>query len=67
VTTQKQVDANRTNAKLSTGPKTAAGKEASASNAVTHGITAEKYLTLSECAEEFGAAYAARRKHYPAQ
>jgi hypothetical protein len=65
VATQKQIEANRANAKLSTGPRTPAGKEASAGNAVSHGMTAEKYLTMTESAEEFEAAFAARRRFYP--
>jgi hypothetical protein len=35
----KQFSANRMNAKLSTGPKTAAGKKAAGRNAVSHGFS----------------------------
>jgi len=42
MTTAKQTSANRRNAKSSTGPKTAAGKETSSKNALTHGLTARK-------------------------
>jgi hypothetical protein len=38
--TPAQIEANRRNARKSTGPKTAAGKAASSRNAVTHGMTA---------------------------
>ena len=34
----KQIEANRKNAQLSTGPKTAEGKSISAANAITHGL-----------------------------
>jgi hypothetical protein len=38
--TQAQILANQANARLSTGPKTAAGKARSSQNATTHGLTA---------------------------
>ena len=38
--TPAQIEANRRNARKSTGPKTAAGKAASSRNAFTHGMTA---------------------------
>jgi hypothetical protein len=38
--TPAQIEANRRNARKSTGPKTAAGKAASSRNALTHGLTA---------------------------
>ena len=38
---EKQVMANRANAKRSTGPKTAAGKALSRMNAHKHGLTAQ--------------------------
>ena len=43
-----KLEANRRNAKLSSGPKTAAGKERSSRNAVTHGLRAEKLIVLEE-------------------
>lgn len=39
---------NRTNALLSTGPRTAAGKQRSSRNAVTHGLTAASPILPSE-------------------
>jgi hypothetical protein len=38
MTSQKQIDANRANAKRSTGPRTAAGKMKSSRNALRHGL-----------------------------
>ncbi len=40
MSTQAQIDANRQNAKKSTGPKTAAGRANSAANSTRHGLTA---------------------------
>jgi hypothetical protein len=39
VATEKQIAANRANAKRSTGPKTAAGKRRSSGNAFRHGLS----------------------------
>jgi hypothetical protein len=39
VATEKQIAANRANAKLSTGPKTTAGKRRSSGNAFRHGLS----------------------------
>jgi hypothetical protein len=43
-----QVEANRRNAQLSTGPRSAAGKSRSAMNALKHGVTAEKATLPAE-------------------
>ena len=52
--TQEQIDANRENARKSTGPKTEAGKAASSANALSHGLTANYAVVLvEEDAEEF--------------
>ena len=54
--TQKQIEANRRNARKSTGPKTAAGKAASAANALGHGLTAAGDVLLAdESADAFEA------------
>jgi len=38
---EKQLEANRSNALLSTGPKTEAGKKRSSMNALRHGINGQ--------------------------
>ena len=42
--TNKQIEANRRNARMSTGPKTEQGKQASSTNAWKHGLAAKKML-----------------------
>ncbi len=43
-----KLEANRRNAKLSSGPRTAEGKRRSSQNAVTHGLRAETLVLLDE-------------------
>ncbi len=43
-----QIEANRTNSTLSTGPVTDAGKQNSSRNAVTHGMTSAKLIVPGE-------------------
>ena len=50
---QKQIEANRANAKKSTGPKTVAGKLRSRQNAWKHGLSAEVIVALGENPEAF--------------
>ena len=50
---EKQVAANRANAKRSTGPKTVAGKALSRMNAYKHGLTAETNVIGDEDPSEF--------------
>jgi hypothetical protein len=50
---EKQVVANRANAKRSTGPKTAAGKALSRGNAYKHGLTAETIVIGDEDPQAF--------------
>ena len=52
--TQRQIEANRENARKSTGPKTEAGKAVSSANALRHGLTAERLvLLLAEDGDSF--------------
>ncbi len=51
--TDRQIAANRSNAKLCTGPKTTEGKVAVSRNAVTHGLTTSRGLLPGEKAEDF--------------
>src|SRR6185437_3947635 len=51
--TQAQIDANRRNALHSTGPRTDEGKDATARNALKHGLCAERAVVLDESAADF--------------
>jgi hypothetical protein len=51
----RQTEANRRNAQLSTGPKTAEGKAAVASNALKHGLTGKQMVLPGENPEDFEA------------
>lgn len=51
--TKKQIEANRRNALMSTGPRSLAGKAKSSQNAVKHGLTATRGLLPGESEEEF--------------
>jgi hypothetical protein len=51
--TQKQINANRKNAKNSTGPKTPQGKAKVSLNALKHGLTAEQAVIYREDQQEF--------------
>ena len=53
--TDKQVQANRRNARNSTGPRTEAGKQVSSRNAMRHGLTAEQVLLEGEDCARFDA------------
>jgi len=46
MSTQAQIDANRQNAKQSTGPKTAEGRASSAANSTRHGLQANPTTIL---------------------
>jgi hypothetical protein len=47
------MDANRQNAKKSTGPRTPEGKDASSRNRLVHGLRANKHILLDEEPDEF--------------
>lgn len=49
----KQLTANRQNALSSTGPKSIEGRKKISTNALSHGLTANKHLILGESEEEF--------------
>lgn len=53
IISQKKIEANRKNAKKSTGPRTVEGKAKSAINSIKYGIYSEKYLIKDESYEEF--------------
>jgi hypothetical protein len=51
--TNKQLLANRQNAKKSTGPRSQAGKARSRLNSRKHGLTAKTLIIVGECADDF--------------
>ena len=53
MTSFRQTDANRRNARKSTGPTTEEGKQRSRCNAVRHGLTAETVIGALEDAEDY--------------
>jgi hypothetical protein len=63
----RQVEANRRNARLSTGPITDEGKNKSRQNAVRHGLTAETVITALEDADDYGAFELSVTSDYDAQ
>ena len=53
MTSFRQIEANRRNARKSTGPNTEEGKQHSRCNAVRHGLTAETVIGTLEDAEDY--------------
>jgi hypothetical protein len=53
MTSLRQIEANRRNAQLSTGPITEEGKKRSRQNALRHGLTAETVIDALEDAEDY--------------
>jgi hypothetical protein len=67
MTSFRQIEANRRNAQLSTGPKTEEGKSRSRRNAVRHGLTAETVIDTLEDAEDYAAFELAVTSDYDAR
>jgi hypothetical protein len=67
MTSLRQIEANRRNARLSTGPVTEEGRKRSRQNALRHGLTAETVIDALEDAEDYAAFEMAVTADYDAQ
>ena len=63
----RQIEANRRNARLSTGPITEEGKAKSRRNALRHGLAAETVIVALEDADDYAAFEMAVTADYDAQ
>ena len=67
MTSDAQIDANRRNARASTGPKSPEGKAAASQNALRHGLTSSQLILFEERQEDFDRfAAELRTAHAPA-
>jgi hypothetical protein len=67
MTSFRQIEANRCNARKSTGPTTEEGKQQSRCNAVRHGLMAETVIGALEDAHDYKAFEGAITADYDAQ
>jgi len=67
MTSFRQIEANRRNARLSTGPVTEDGKRKSRRNAIRHGLTAETVIDALEDADDYAAFETAITSDYDAR
>jgi hypothetical protein len=53
VSSERQIESNKLNARLSTGPRTIAGKQKIATNALKHGLTGKQIVLPDENPDDF--------------